>query len=85
MTTYCRTAGFVQGMADFDADAFRLSGAEAGAMDPQQRLLLEVAAHALADAGSGQEGSAVGMFLVCTRYAVLVRLARPWCMVIMPF
>ena len=63
MTTYCRTAGFVQGMADFDAGAFRLSGAEAGAMDPQQRLLLEAAALALADAGAGPERISVGAFL----------------------
>ncbi|WP_344610009.1 SDR family NAD(P)-dependent oxidoreductase, partial [Streptomyces glaucus] len=44
-------AGFVEGVAGFDAELFGISPREALAMDPQQRLLLETAWEALEDAG----------------------------------
>ncbi|MEV6809834.1 SDR family NAD(P)-dependent oxidoreductase [Streptomyces sp. NPDC051129] len=40
-TTYARQGGFLDTVADFDADFFGISPREALAMDPQQRLLLE--------------------------------------------
>jgi acyl transferase domain-containing protein len=43
-------AGFIDGVADFDADFFGVSPREAVAMDPQQRLTLELAFEGLEDA-----------------------------------
>jgi phthiocerol/phenolphthiocerol synthesis type-I polyketide synthase D len=43
--------GFLADAADFDAEFFSISPAEAVAMDPQQRVLLEVAWEALEHAG----------------------------------
>ncbi|MGW4549978.1 SDR family NAD(P)-dependent oxidoreductase [Streptomyces violaceorubidus] len=46
-----RYGGFLDRVADFDADLFGISPREARAMDPQQRLLLETAWEALERAG----------------------------------
>lgn len=46
------------GIAAFDADAFRLTRAEAAMMDPHGRLLLEHAAEAAADAAGRLQGRA---------------------------
>ncbi|MDK0524618.1 type I polyketide synthase [Streptomyces sp. ML-6] len=45
-----RWGGFLDDVAGFDADLFRISPAEAKHMDPQQRMALEVAWAALEDA-----------------------------------
>jgi acyl transferase domain-containing protein len=47
-----RFGGFCDGIDRFDADALRMSPAEAAATDPQQRLLLELALLTMADAGA---------------------------------
>ncbi|WP_344609532.1 type I polyketide synthase, partial [Streptomyces glaucus] len=61
-----REGGFLDGVADFDADFFGISPREALAMDPQQRLLLETAWEALERAGidpSGLRSSPTGVFV----------------------
>ncbi|MCB1921592.1 MAG: type I polyketide synthase, partial [Candidatus Competibacteraceae bacterium] len=61
-----RRGGFFADIADFDAERFGLSDAEALAMDPHQRLLLELAWEALADAGLTKEtlaGTRTGVYL----------------------
>ncbi|MFJ9583623.1 beta-ketoacyl synthase N-terminal-like domain-containing protein [Streptomyces acidicola] len=60
-----RRAGYVDA-ADFDAEFFGLSGAEAVELDPQQRLLLMTAWEALEDAGQRADqlaGSRAGVFV----------------------
>lgn len=52
MTMYVRCAAFCDGVALFDAGAFRLPRNEAVALDPQQRLLMEEVGSALAHAAS---------------------------------
>ncbi|GAA3897334.1 hypothetical protein GCM10022244_04510 [Streptomyces gulbargensis] len=59
-------AGFLEGVAEFDAAAFGISPREAGFMDPQQRHFLEVTWEALQDAGRrpGElAGTATGVFV----------------------
>jgi phthiocerol/phenolphthiocerol synthesis type-I polyketide synthase B len=46
-----RWGGYLDGVAEFDAEFFEIPAGEADKMDPQQRLLLEVASEALDDAG----------------------------------
>ncbi|KAK9803996.1 hypothetical protein WJX72_011444 [[Myrmecia] bisecta] len=49
---YARFAGFVAGVDQFDAAAFRLSNSESALMDPQGRILLEQTCLALQDASA---------------------------------
>ncbi|MCI0385251.1 SDR family NAD(P)-dependent oxidoreductase, partial [Streptomyces sp. CNQ085] len=61
-----REGGFLDGVADFDADFFGISPREALAMDPQQRLLLETAWEALERAGidpTGLRATPTGVFV----------------------
>jgi acyl transferase domain-containing protein len=48
---YVNRAGFLDRVAEFDADFFGISAREAEALDPQQRLLLETSWEALERAG----------------------------------
>lgn len=65
-----RRAGYVRGMAEFDAEFFGVSAAEAVELDPQQRLLLMSTWEALEDAGQLPEN------LAGTRTGVFVGAAR---------
>ena len=77
-TTYTRFAATLDGcpagsgppgVAAFDADAFRLTRAEAALMDPHGRLLLEHAAEAVGDARAGGApaagGAGTGVYVGC--------------------
>lgn len=70
-----RRAGFVEGIAEFDAEFFGISPNAARMMDPQQRLLLELAWEALEDARivprSGEEGVGVFIGSMWSDYALL--------------
>ncbi|WP_186762922.1 SDR family NAD(P)-dependent oxidoreductase [Lentzea tibetensis] len=65
----CRSGSFLDGIDEFDARFFRMSGREAACTDPQQRLFLEEAWTALENAGyagAALDGKRAGVYVGCT-------------------
>ncbi len=63
--SFVREGALIEGVADFDAEFFGISPAQALVLDPQQRLLLEVTWTAMERAGidpSSLRGSRTGVF-----------------------
>ena len=80
--SFCRHGSFLDGIDEFDATFFGISGVEATYMDPQQRIFLEEAWKALEDAGhAGQEmkGRRCGIYVGCSSgdYQELFRAQPP--------
>lgn len=74
-----RRAGYLDGMAEFDAGFFGISPAQAMDIDPQQRLLLMTAWEALEDAGQVAgtlAGSRTGVYVGASRGDYLERQFR---------
>ncbi|WP_309237888.1 type I polyketide synthase [Streptomyces albidus (ex Kaewkla and Franco 2022)] len=74
-----RRAGYVDGMADFDAEFFGMSHNEAVDLDPQHRLLMMATWEALEDAGQRPDalaGSRTSVFVGNTRSDFLERQFR---------
>jgi polyketide synthase PksN len=71
--SYCKSGGFIDGFADFDAQFFNISPREAINMDPQERIFMEACWGALEDAGYTREqlkvqfGGKVGVFAGITK------------------
>jgi len=75
-TACTKWGAFLEDLAHFDADYFRISPREAKSLDPQHRLLLELAVEALEHAGQpvlALEGTRTGVFVgICnSEYATL--------------
>ncbi|MEU5030943.1 SDR family NAD(P)-dependent oxidoreductase [Streptomyces milbemycinicus] len=65
----CRAGSFLDGIDEFDARFFKMSGREAAYTDPQQRLFLEEAWTALENAGyvgAALDGKRAGVYVGCT-------------------
>lgn len=66
--TYCRVAGLIDRVDEFDPLFFNISPREAEIMDPQQRIFLEEAWKALEDAGYSDQAvqdTRCGVFVGC--------------------
>ncbi|MER5213937.1 SDR family NAD(P)-dependent oxidoreductase [Streptomyces sp. NPDC002838] len=77
--TNSKWGAFVDGVTEFDAEFFGISGREAEVMDPQQRLMLQTAWHAVEDSGhapSSLRGSDTGVFVGATSHDYTAHLAR---------
>nr|MCH9686091.1 SDR family NAD(P)-dependent oxidoreductase [Deltaproteobacteria bacterium] len=62
------------GVWDFDAEFFEISGGEADRIDPQHRIMLELAVEALADAGISLRSSLrIGVFVGANESTYLAR------------
>ncbi|MEU2996697.1 SDR family NAD(P)-dependent oxidoreductase [Streptomyces sp. NPDC006995] len=76
--TNSKWGAFVDGVTEFDAGFFGISGREAEVMDPQQRLMLQTAWHAVEDSGhapSSLHGSDTGVFIGATSHDYTAHLA----------
>jgi acyl transferase domain-containing protein len=74
-----RRAGYLESVADFDAEFFEMSHTEAAELDPQQRLLLMATWEALEDAGQRPDelaGSRTAVFVGNSRADFLERQYR---------
>ena len=68
---YLKRGGFLNNIAHFDNDFFRISPKEALFMDPQQRLLLQLAWHAIEESGyraSTLKHSPTGVYMGACHY-----------------